>query len=86
MIDPTPTYVYLEITHKVRAEHNYGSQELQMDFYRLYQALRTSLRDNSNLHHQLNQAYKAITDLEVANLNLATENMTLKSALEDPNN
>lgn len=85
MIDPTPTYVYLEITHKVRAEHVYGSQEMQMDFARLYHALKLALRENSTLNHDLNQAYRAVTDLEIKNISLEMENLTLRSSLEDPN-
>lgn len=62
---PTPAQVYLDVAHKVNEGHEYSVAEAQIDFTRLFHALRETLSQNSSLTARLESAETLITELNI---------------------
>lgn len=64
---PTPAQIYLDIAHKVENGHQFSMAETQIDFTRLFHALRASISENSLLQARNNSAETLITELKIDN-------------------
>ena len=62
---PDPTATYIDIAYKIDQEYEYPQAEAQIDFQRLFYALGSMIKTNSNLEAQLASNQKLLEEKDI---------------------
>ena len=86
MSEPNPAQVYLDIAHKVENGYEYPMAEAQIDFTRLFHALRRTLSEKNLLQARLDSAETLITELNIDNTVKEIEIFNFTTQIEEKDN
>lgn len=78
---PSPTQIYLEVSHKLDTNHTFSAMECFIDLQKLTQALHNSLRKTSDALTLLNEAENALADEQIKVFSKDLEIFSLQAQL-----